>query len=143
MIRARRLEDDVSSGDRASAGVPSKVILSPLCTLLEVDGGCLEWVGRCPQAAAEGEPLPLPTFGLGGEVEVLLIQASVERSPGMGLRNVQVELLEGAAAGLILASRDGLAIEARAELARELGAGPEALAGFVQSLVEDGVLAPA
>lgn len=140
MIRARRFEDLQPPRESVSGELGSTVGLSPLCTLVEVDEGCLDWVGRCTAAAAEGGTLPLPGFDPGGEVEVLLIQASEERSAGMGLRSVQVELLEGAAAELISASRGGLSVEARSELARELGAEPGALEGFVRSLIEDGVL---
>lgn len=140
MIRARRLEDSSEFDSHSQAGKHPTVALSPLCSILELPAGCLEWVGRCTAAAAVGGTLPTPRFDPGSTVESLLIQASQSRSAGMGLREVQVEVLEGAAGAVISASARGLTVEARAELARELGAQPEDLEEFVESLVEDGVL---
>lgn len=133
LARARRGAQD---------GIPPRageLVLAPRAHLVELPAGTLDHAARLREALdRQGAPLP-PAPALGPGRETLLV---LTRDPAHAhaLPGVHVERLEPAVARLVAAARRPLGAEARADLARDLGAEPGDLESFADELVREGVL---
>jgi hypothetical protein len=110
--------------------------LSPRACLVRLRAGTLAWAAALRDALRMRLPHPTPDLGDGEETVLLLAAESAPHA----LPDVRPEVLEPPVALLLERARDGVGRGARASLAADLGAAPEDLEAFAESLVADGVL---
>ncbi len=135
MAHARRRTRAMRSPD------PGEFALAPACRLVEVRDGTLAWAATFdagdPHALVRSPLAPRePATG----TETLLIQA-VGAPDHQGRRDVAVERLEAAVAGLLTRLVEPAALSDVADWAASIGATSADLAAFADELVADGVLA--
>lgn len=117
---------------------PGEWRLAPGAQLLELAEGTLDWLAELGRVL-EGAEAPPHAAKLGAGREWVLLSAA----PKVGaqvLADVQVELLQPALRKLLLAARDGLALEGRDELARRCGVARAELDAFAEQLGREGVI---
>ena len=135
MVALRRRARDAAARKPRDEAEPL-LRLSPRAALVSLRAGTLAWAAALRDALRMGTPRPTPDLGEGEERVLLLAEPSSPHA----LPDVRPEVLEPAVATLLEHARHGLDAAAREALAAELGAAPDELESFADSLVADGVL---
>ncbi len=117
---------------------PGEWRLAPGAQLLELAAGTLGWLAELGRVL-EGAEAPSHAAKLGDEREWVLLSAAPKAGAQI-LADVQTELLQPTLRTLLLATRDGLVMEARDEMALRCAVSRAELDAFAEQLAREGVL---